>query len=120
MKLYMAVTADKYELPLAVGSARDIAQYGGVSVSTVQTSVCRKYSGLQNGYKYVVVDLRKNEGEDPLEQMYTTQEVSKKLKVSRQMISKLVKEGKLKADIVGKRYRFTEEYIEEYLKKSPE
>lgn len=52
-------------------------------------------------------------------QMLTTNEVAKKLKVSRQMISKLVKEGKLKADRVGHRYRFKEEYIEEYLSKSP-
>lgn len=27
MKLYMAVTADKYELPLAVGTSEDIARF---------------------------------------------------------------------------------------------
>lgn len=52
-------------------------------------------------------------------QMLTTNEVAEKLKVSRQMVSKLVKQGKLKADRVGHRYRFKEEYIEEYLSKSP-
>ena len=52
-------------------------------------------------------------------QMLTTNEVAEKLKVSRQMISKLVKQGKLKANRVGHRYRFKEEYIEEYFSKSP-
>lgn len=54
-----------------------------------------------------------------MKELYTTNEVAEKLRVSRQMISKLVKEGKLKADRVGHRYRFKEEYIEEYLSKSP-
>lgn len=54
-----------------------------------------------------------------MQNLMTTKEVAEKLKVSRQMVSKLVKEGKLKADRVGHRYRFKEEYIEEYLSKSP-
>lgn len=55
MTLYMAVTADKYELPLVVGTLYQVAEYGGVQLKTVQQSISLKRSGRLNGFKYVRV-----------------------------------------------------------------
>lgn len=55
MTLYMAVTADKYELPLVVGTLYQVAEYGGVQLKTVQQSISQKRSGRMNGFKYVRV-----------------------------------------------------------------
>lgn len=54
-----------------------------------------------------------------MQNLMTTKEVAEKLKVSRQMVSKLVKEGKINAFRVGQRYRFTDEEIERYLRQKP-
>lgn len=41
MTLYMAVTADEYELPLFVTeSAKDMAQWAGIQVNTLYTRTC--------------------------------------------------------------------------------
>ena len=55
MTLYMVVTADKYELPLVVGTLYQVAKYGGVQLKTVQQSISLKRSGRLNGFKYVRV-----------------------------------------------------------------
>lgn len=65
MTLYMAVTADKYELPLVVGTLYQVAEYGGVQVKTVQQSISLKRSGKLNGFKYVRVNV---EDDDELRQ----------------------------------------------------
>ena len=65
MTLYMAVTADKYELPLVVGTLYQVAEYGGVQVKTVQQSISLKRSGRLNGFKYVRVNV---EDDDELRQ----------------------------------------------------
>lgn len=65
MTLYMAVTADKYELPLVVGTLYQVAEYGGVQLKTVQQSISSKRSGRLNGFKYVRVNV---EDEDELRQ----------------------------------------------------
>lgn len=57
MTLYMAVTADKYELPLVVGTLYQVAEYGGVRLKTVQQSISLKRSGRLNGFKYVRVNV---------------------------------------------------------------
>lgn len=65
MTLYMAVTADKYELPLVVGTLYQVAEYGGVQLKTVQQSISLKRSGKLNGFKYVRVNV---EDDDELRQ----------------------------------------------------
>ena len=65
MTLYMAVTADKYELPLIVGTLYQVAEYGGVQLKTVQQSISLKRSGRMNGFKYVRVNV---EDDDELRQ----------------------------------------------------
>lgn len=57
MTLYMAVTADKYELPLIVGSAEDIARFAGIKRLAVYNYIARKMSGKRNGYKLVSVEV---------------------------------------------------------------
>lgn len=59
MTLYMAVTADKYELPLAVGTSEDIARFAGIKRMTVYNYIARKMSGKKNGYKLVRVEVEK-------------------------------------------------------------
>lgn len=54
MKLYMAVTADKYELPLIISRrAQVIAKYAGVSASTVFAAISHDLSGKDTGIKFV-------------------------------------------------------------------
>ena len=54
--LYMAVTVDKYELPLIVeDSISKLAKKTGVSVSTVKSSIDRNQSGTRRGMKFIQV-----------------------------------------------------------------
>lgn len=49
-KLYMAVTKDQYELPIAVaGSAVELAKMVGTSADTVRSLISKN---LYNGYKH--------------------------------------------------------------------
>lgn len=57
MTLYMAVTADKYELPLVVGTAEDIARFAGINRLAVYNYIARRMSGKRNGYKLVSVEV---------------------------------------------------------------
>lgn len=59
MTLYMVVTADKYELPLAVGTSEDIARFAGIKRMAVYNYIARKMSGKKNGYKLVRVEVEK-------------------------------------------------------------
>lgn len=44
MKLYMKVTKDEYQLPLAVAdSAQELAAMVGASTNTVQSCISKKY-----------------------------------------------------------------------------
>jgi len=52
-----------------------------------------------------------------LEEMFSTDEVAKHLKVSKRTLLREVKEGKLEAIRVGKSLRFTLRAIEEYKEK---
>ena len=49
-------------------------------------------------------------------ELMTVTEVSKVLKVSRQAVCKAISEGRIKALKVGKRYRISKEWLEEYLR----
>ena len=51
--LWLAVTADKYELPIAVAdSAKELAAMCGVSTSTIISSAKRNNSGTLSGKRY--------------------------------------------------------------------
>lgn len=54
--LWLAVTADEYELPLVVAdSAEELGAKFGVKANTVISAIARGYNGRENGYKYVRV-----------------------------------------------------------------
>ena len=54
--LWIAVTADEYELPICVAdSAQELANKFGVTDNTIRNCVMRGRSGRQNGYKYLKV-----------------------------------------------------------------
>lgn len=54
--LWLAVTADEYELPLVVAdSAEELGAKFGVKANTVISAIIRGYNGRENGYKYVRV-----------------------------------------------------------------
>lgn len=54
-KLYMAVTADKYELPLIVGTAKEVAAYGGITTSGMSSMISNGRNGKVNKFKYVKI-----------------------------------------------------------------
>lgn len=57
--VYMAVTSDKYELPIYVGStARELAEHFGVSINNVYSSISHKSTGRYRGYKFVKVKVK--------------------------------------------------------------
>ena len=58
MKLYMAVTADKYELPLAISRRiQDIAVYANAPISSIYSGITKGVSGKQRGIKFVKVEI---------------------------------------------------------------
>lgn len=68
MKLYMAVTADRYELPLFVtNSAKEMAQFMQQPIRQVYTLVCPsrsnrfKDNGKNRGYNLVRIEVEDDE-----------------------------------------------------------
>ena len=58
LKLYMAVTPDKYELPLAVcGTAKELGELFGVSKTSVLSSISKKLPGTTTGRKFIKVEV---------------------------------------------------------------
>lgn len=54
----MAVTPDRYELPLCVSDLREeVAAYGGVIPITMSTAISQKQSGKTRGIKFVKVEV---------------------------------------------------------------
>ena len=54
--IWMAVTADEFELPLAVAdTAKELGAIYGIDAKTVMTSEFRGVSGKDKGRKYVKV-----------------------------------------------------------------
>lgn len=54
--LWLAVTADKYELPLAVtDTAEELGRIYGVTDVTIYNAVTKRHNGRCNGFKYVRV-----------------------------------------------------------------
>lgn len=55
--MYMAVTPDKYELPLAVcDTAGELGAKFGVSANLIQSSISKNQSGRNRGFKFVKVN----------------------------------------------------------------
>lgn len=62
--LYMAVTADALEMPVACAETiGELARLLGKSYASVSTSMHRQYSGKRNGFKIVRVVFDPHEGE---------------------------------------------------------
>ena len=62
MKLYMAVTADKYELPLIVSENRkDVAEYAKITVQTLDTALSKCYSGKNGGIKFIILNIKESD-----------------------------------------------------------
>ena len=58
MKLYMAVTADEYELPLIVSDkVKDIAKYAGTGESNIYQGISHDFPGRKTKIKFVRVDV---------------------------------------------------------------
>ena len=58
MTLYMAVTPDKYELPIAVEvNLEDIAELFGMSVNSVASSIAKNRSGKRKGVKFLRIEV---------------------------------------------------------------
>lgn len=54
--LYLAVTADKYELPVVVcDSAKELAYRYGIKTSSLYSAISYGLSGKYNGVKFVKV-----------------------------------------------------------------
>lgn len=58
--IYMAVTPDKYELPLCVGTCEEVAAYAGITVNNLQSQISKtkkgKCSGRLLGRRFVSVE----------------------------------------------------------------
>jgi len=64
-KLYLAVTPDRYELPLAVClSADELGRYLGISGRSVLQNMNRKQSGTQRGYNLVRIEIEEDETDE--------------------------------------------------------
>lgn len=61
--IWMAVTPDEYELPLAIAdTAKELAELVGISTETVKSNTCRHNSGNMSGRKFVKVPREWSEG----------------------------------------------------------
>lgn len=58
LKIYMAVTPDKYELPLYVAdNTRELANVFNTSDGNVKSCISKGKSGTTNGYKFIRVEV---------------------------------------------------------------
>lgn len=55
-KIYMAVTTDRLELPIFVGTSREVAAWAGISIPTLYSQIYMKTNGKRLGRKFVVVE----------------------------------------------------------------
>lgn len=55
--MYMAVTADKYELPIDFAhTAEELAERFGIKKNSLLSDVAKKRSGKKRGYKFIKVE----------------------------------------------------------------
>lgn len=63
--MYMAVTTDKFELPLAIGdTASELGMLVGVSANLIHSSISKGQSGKTRKMKFVKVDIYDEEVEE--------------------------------------------------------
>lgn len=56
LKLYLVVTPDKYELPVAVADSLDeLANMTGIPKSNISYAICRNRSGKTIGIKFLKI-----------------------------------------------------------------
>lgn len=65
-RLYMAVTADEYELPLGVfDSVKEAAEWGNTTITAVYSGISKKITGAYRGYKFIRIDFKdEDDGEE--------------------------------------------------------
>jgi hypothetical protein len=64
-KLYMAVTPDRYELPLAVClNADELGRCFGIKGRTVLQQICRKDNGTMRGAKFIRIEVEVDDHEN--------------------------------------------------------
>jgi hypothetical protein len=61
--LYMAVTTDKYELPLCVGTVHDVAEWANVAVNSVYYAIFRGSTSKNGTYKFLKIKLEGDNNE---------------------------------------------------------
>lgn len=58
-KIYMAVTSDKYELPVDVAdTAQELADMRGLTRGSLMTYISKAQSGVKRGEKYIRVEIK--------------------------------------------------------------
>lgn len=63
IKLFMAVTPDKYELPLFVTPSLDeMAKTFHKSKMVISSSICHQRSGNRCGVKFIVIEVENDDG----------------------------------------------------------
>lgn len=56
--MYMAVTTDKYELPIAIGdTAKELGKLLGVSANLIHSSISKNQTGKIRKMRFVKVDI---------------------------------------------------------------
>lgn len=75
MFVYMAVTADKYELPLAIAdSPKQLAKLVGTTPAKISSAIGKNINGKYLGLKYVKVWIDYNEEDDEIWEISQTVE----------------------------------------------
>ena len=57
MKMYMAVTADKYELPIDFGTSEELSKKFNMPAVTIRTNASRNYNCKNCNYKFISVKI---------------------------------------------------------------
>lgn len=58
MTLYMAVTPDKYELPIAVETTlEDLGELFGTSTNSIASAIAKNRSGKRKGVKFLRIEV---------------------------------------------------------------
>lgn len=56
-KLFLVSTTDKYELPLIIGTCKEVAAYCGTTQNNIRSLACRRSPGSVNKYKVERVNI---------------------------------------------------------------
>lgn len=57
-RLYMIVTADRYELPMLVADSLDeLSEFSGKTKTNISSCISKKKNGKNNGYKFIRIEV---------------------------------------------------------------